>query len=161
VLALYAGEGGVRLALEPLHPMYCADRAVLSTLAQALELAERHPVEQVGVVVDTFHVWWDPDVMAQIARAGERIASFQLADFLTPLPADVLLGRGLPGDGHVDFPPLGRLHSPSSRTAFSFSTSGRTSSLIGSCSKSASQRSGVMSGKSDPNSILCLSMLFV
>jgi sugar phosphate isomerase/epimerase len=106
VLAPYAGEAGVRLALEPLHPMYCADRAVLNTLAQALDLAERHPVEQVGVVVDTFHVWWDCDVMAQIARAGDRIASFQLADFLTPLPADVLLGRGLPGDGHIDFPPL-------------------------------------------------------
>jgi sugar phosphate isomerase/epimerase len=106
VLAPYAGEAGVRLALEPLHPMYCADRAVLSTLAQALDLAERHPIDEVGVVVDTFHVWWDPDVLAQIARAGDRIASFQLADFLTPLPADVLLGRGLPGDGHVDFPPL-------------------------------------------------------
>jgi sugar phosphate isomerase/epimerase len=105
-LAPYAGDAGVRLALEPLHPMYCADRAVLSTLGQALDLAERFPVEQVGVVVDTFHVWWDPDVMAQIARAGARIAGFQLADFLTPLPADVLLGRGLPGDGHIEFPPL-------------------------------------------------------
>ena len=105
-LAPYAGDAGVRLALEPLHPMYCADRAVLSTLGQALDLAERFPVEQVGVVVDTFHVWWDPDVMAQIARAGARIAAFQLADFLTPLPADVLLGRGLPGDGHIEFPPL-------------------------------------------------------
>jgi sugar phosphate isomerase/epimerase len=105
-LAPYAGDAGVRLALEPLHPMYCADRAVLSTLGQALDLAERFPVEQVGVVVDTFHLWWDPDVMAQIARAGARIASLQLADFLTPLPADVLLGRGLPGDGHIEFPPL-------------------------------------------------------
>jgi sugar phosphate isomerase/epimerase len=79
---------------------------VLSTLAQALDLAERFPAEQVGVVVDTFHVWWDPEVFAQIERAGERIASFQLADFMTPLPADVLLGRALPGDGHIDFPPL-------------------------------------------------------
>jgi sugar phosphate isomerase/epimerase len=105
-LAPYAADAGVRLALEPLHPMYCADRAVLSTLAQALDLAEPFPVEQVGVVVDTFHVWWDPDVMTQIARAGARIASFQVADFLTPLPADVLLGRGLPGEGHIDFPPL-------------------------------------------------------
>ncbi|MEU7176017.1 sugar phosphate isomerase/epimerase family protein [Micromonospora tulbaghiae] len=107
-LAPYAAERGVRLALEPLHPMYCADRAVLSTLGQALDLAEAFPVEQVGVVVDTFHVWWDPDVWRQIARAGTRIASFQVCDFLTPLPADVLLGRGMMGDGHIDFPPLRR-----------------------------------------------------
>ncbi|WP_406045028.1 sugar phosphate isomerase/epimerase [Micromonospora sp. NBC_00898] len=107
-LAPYAGERGVRLALEPLHPMYCADRAVLSTLGQALDLAEQFPVEQVGVVVDTFHLWWDPDVWRQIARAGARIASFQVCDFLTPLPADVLLGRGMMGDGHIDFPPFRR-----------------------------------------------------
>ncbi|MCW3818201.1 sugar phosphate isomerase/epimerase [Micromonospora sp. DR5-3] len=107
-LAPYAGERGVRLALEPLHPMYCADRAVLSTLGQALDLAEPFPVEQVGVVVDTFHIWWDPDVWRQIARAGDRIASFQVCDFLTPLPADVLLGRGMMGDGHIDFPPFRR-----------------------------------------------------
>ncbi|MEU9891596.1 sugar phosphate isomerase/epimerase family protein [Sphaerisporangium sp. NPDC051011] len=107
-LAPYAGERGVRLALEPLHPMYCADRAVLSTLAQALDLAEPFPTEQVGVVVDTFHVWWDPDVWRQIARAGARIASFQVCDFLTPLPADVLLGRGMMGDGHIEFAPFHR-----------------------------------------------------
>ena len=105
-LAPEAGRAGVRLALEPLHPMYCADRAVLSTLAQALDLAERSPVEHVGVVVDTFHVWWDPEILRQIARAGERIASFQVCDWVTPLPADVLLGRGMMGDGHIDFAPL-------------------------------------------------------
>ncbi|GAA0831647.1 sugar phosphate isomerase/epimerase [Streptosporangium amethystogenes subsp. fukuiense] len=106
VLAPYAGERGVRLALEPLHPMYCADRAVLSTLGQALDLAEPHPPEQVGVVVDTFHVWWDPDVLEQIARAAGRIASYQVCDFLSPLPADVLLGRGVMGEGVIDFAPL-------------------------------------------------------
>ena len=105
-LAPYAGDRGVRLALEALHPMYCADRAVLSTLSQALDWAERFPVTQVGVVVDTFHLWWDPEVFAQIARAGERIAAYQVCDFLTPLPADVLLGRGMMGDGHVDFRPF-------------------------------------------------------
>ncbi|MEU0487465.1 TIM barrel protein, partial [Streptosporangium sp. NPDC006013] len=101
-----AGERGVRLALEPLHPMYCADRAVLSTLGQALDLAEPHPPEQVGVVVDTFHVWWDPNVLEQIARASGRIASYQVCDFLSPLPADVLLGRGVMGEGVIDFAPL-------------------------------------------------------
>jgi sugar phosphate isomerase/epimerase len=105
-LVPYAAERSVRLALEPMHPMFCADRGVLSTLAQALDVADPFPVEHVGVVVDTFHVWWDPDVWRQIARAGARIHSFQVGDFLTPLPPDVLLGRGMMGDGHVDFPPF-------------------------------------------------------
>ncbi|NUW42741.1 sugar phosphate isomerase/epimerase family protein [Nonomuraea rhodomycinica] len=107
-LAPYAGERGVKLALEPLHPMYCADRAVLSTLEQAVDLCLPYPVEQVGVVVDTFHVWWDPRLFEQIARAGERIASYQVCDFLHPLPADVLLGRGMMGDGVIDFAPITR-----------------------------------------------------
>ncbi|GAA4205991.1 hypothetical protein GCM10023074_45870 [Microbispora amethystogenes] len=106
LLAPYAADRGVRLALEPLHPMYCADRAVLSTLGQALDLAERYPAEQVGVVVDSFHVWWDPEVPTQIARAAGRIASYQVSDFLVPLPADTLLGRGMMGDGVIDFGPL-------------------------------------------------------
>jgi sugar phosphate isomerase/epimerase len=105
-LAPYAERQGVRLALEPLHPMYCADRAVLSTLGQALDVAEAFPVAQVGVVVDTYHIWWDPDVWRQIARAGGRIASFQVCDWITPLPPDLLLARGMMGDGHIDFPPL-------------------------------------------------------
>ncbi|KDQ67382.1 sugar phosphate isomerase/epimerase family protein [Streptomyces halstedii] len=104
-LAPYAGERGVRLAIEPLHPMFASDRCVVSTLSQALDLAERFPAEQVGVVVDAYHVWWDDQAPAQIARAGEggRIHSFQLADWITPLPAGVLVGRGQLGDGSVDF----------------------------------------------------------
>ncbi|MER5742690.1 sugar phosphate isomerase/epimerase family protein [Streptomyces sp. NPDC002225] len=105
VLAPYAAERGVRLAIEPLHPMFASDRCVVSTLSQALDLAERFPAEQVGVVVDTYHIWWDDQALAQIARAGAggRIHSFQLADWITPLPAGVLLGRGQIGDGSVDF----------------------------------------------------------
>ncbi|NBE92523.1 sugar phosphate isomerase/epimerase [Nonomuraea sp. KC401] len=105
-LAPYAGERGVKLALEPLHPVYCPDRAVLSTLGQALDLSLAHPEEQVGVVVDTFHVWWDPRLSDDIARAGRRIASYQVCDYLHPLPADVLLGRGMMGDGVIAFPPI-------------------------------------------------------
>ena len=104
-LAPYAAESGVRLAIEPLHPMFASDRCVVSTLSQALDIAERFPAEQVGVVVDTYHLWWDDQAPAQIARAGAggRIHSFQLADWITPLPAGVLLGRGQLGDGSVDF----------------------------------------------------------
>ncbi|MFD4856537.1 sugar phosphate isomerase/epimerase family protein [Streptomyces atratus] len=104
-LAPYAAERGVRLAIEPLHPMFASDRCVVSTLSQALDIAERFPAEQVGVVVDTYHIWWDDQAAAQIARAGAggRIHSFQLADWITPLPAGVLLGRGQLGDGSVDF----------------------------------------------------------
>lgn len=107
-LAPYAAGRGVRLALEPMHPIFCADRGVLSTLGQALDLAERFPAEQVGVVVDTFHVWWDPDVLGQIRRARGRVASFQVCDWITPLPPDALLSRGMMGDGHIDFPLLRR-----------------------------------------------------
>ncbi|MBH5334989.1 sugar phosphate isomerase/epimerase [Streptomyces pactum] len=103
-LTPYAAAHGVRLALEPLHPMYAADRCVVSTLAQALDLAERFPAERVGVVVDTYHLWWDDTVAGQLARAGAtgRIAAFQLADWVTPLPEGVLLGRGPLGAGCVD-----------------------------------------------------------
>lgn len=109
-LVPFALEHGVRLVLEALHPMYAADRAVLSTLGQALDLAAPHPVEAVGVVVDTFHVWWDPALQEQIARAGAegRIASYQVCDFNLPIAADALLSRGFMGDGVIDFASIGR-----------------------------------------------------
>jgi len=103
-----AAERRVQLALEPMHPIYAADRGVLSTLGSALDLAEQFEPAHVGVVVDTFHVWWDPDVESQIARAAGRIACFQVSDWITPLPADALLARGMVGDGHIDIRHLRR-----------------------------------------------------
>ena len=102
-LVPHAADVGVRLAIEPMHPIFAADRGVVSTLAQALDIAEPLPAEVVGVVVDTFHVWWEPGVEEQIARAGARIASYQVCEWITPLPPDALLSRGMVGDGHVDF----------------------------------------------------------
>lgn len=104
-LAPEAVARGVRLALEPLHPMYAADRAVLSTLEQALDMAAPHSPEAVGVVVDTFHIYWDPRAEAAIARAGAegRISSYQVCDFNLPIAADALLSRGMMGDGVIDF----------------------------------------------------------
>jgi sugar phosphate isomerase/epimerase len=93
---------GVRLGVEALHPMFCADRCVVSRLGDALDLALQFPAQAVGVIVDTYHVWWDAQLAAEIARARGRIAGFQLADWIQPLPADALLGRGHIGDGLID-----------------------------------------------------------
>ena len=77
-----AVAAGVTLAIEPMHPIYAADRGVISTLGQALDVAEQFPAATVGVVVDTFHVWWDPQLAEQLKRAGAggRIAGYQVCD---------------------------------------------------------------------------------
>jgi sugar phosphate isomerase/epimerase len=100
-LVPYARERRVRIGLEPLHPMYCAERAVLVTIGQALEMAAIYDPREVGVILDTFHIWWDPQVADLIARSAGRIFGFHVSDWLVPLP-DVLLGRGLMGDGVID-----------------------------------------------------------
>ncbi|WP_127819946.1 sugar phosphate isomerase/epimerase family protein [Microbacterium sp. CPCC 204701] len=107
-LAPDAAAAGVTLAIEPLHPMYASDRCVVSTLGQALDIAADFDPGVVGVTVDTFHIWWDPDVLASIERAGRerRIATYQVCDWKTPLAADVLLSRHYPGDGVIDFASL-------------------------------------------------------
>lgn len=109
-LAPHARAAGVTLAIEPLHPMYAADRAVVSTLGQALDLAEPFAPEEVGVALDTFHVWWDPQLLSQIERAGAsgRIATYQVCDWRAPLEADVLLSRHYPGEGVIDFEAITR-----------------------------------------------------
>ncbi|MBB2944622.1 sugar phosphate isomerase/epimerase [Actinoplanes lutulentus] len=101
-LVPHATNAGVTLAIEPLHPMYAADRCVINTWDQAMAIASAFPSDQVGVTVDTYHLWWDDTVLDKIEQAGDRIAIYQLADWITPLPAGVLTGRGLPGDGCVD-----------------------------------------------------------
>jgi sugar phosphate isomerase/epimerase len=90
------------LAIEPLHPMYAADRACVNTLRQALDLCEALG-EGVGVAIDVYHVWWDPDLAAQIARAGRMgaILAHHICDWLVPTK-DMLLDRGMMGDGVID-----------------------------------------------------------
>jgi sugar phosphate isomerase/epimerase len=97
---------GVRLGIEALHPMFCADRCVISSLGEAVDLALTFPADAVGVVVDTYHVWWDARLASEIARAGTRIVSYQVCDWVLPLPQDTLLGRGHLGDGVIDFGPI-------------------------------------------------------
>src|SRR5712691_5910776 len=99
---------GVTLGIEPLHPMFCADRCAISRLGEAVDLALQFPADAVGVVVDTYNVWWDSAVADDIARASGRIVSYQLGDWVSPLPADALLGRAHLGDGSIDFGPITR-----------------------------------------------------
>ena len=100
---------GVRLAIEALHPMFCADRSVIASLGEAVELADQFPADAVGVMVDTYHVWWDARLADEIARASGRIAGYQVCDWMLPLPQDALLGRGHLGDGFIDFRAITKL----------------------------------------------------
>jgi sugar phosphate isomerase/epimerase len=109
-----AAAAGVRLGIEPLHPMFCADRSVITTLGEANRLAAQFPPEHIGVVVDAYHVWWDPCVEEEIARA--RVFAFHVDDWVLPLPAGALLGRGLPGEGCADLARLNRAVSAAGYT---------------------------------------------
>jgi len=100
----YADNASVPLAIEPLHPMYAADRACVNTLGQALDICDRLDAEshRLGVAIDVYHVWWDPDLLDEIARAGRsRIHAFHICDWLVPT-RDLLLDRGMMGDGAID-----------------------------------------------------------
>lgn len=100
----YARENGVPLAIEPLHPMYAADRACVNTLRQALDICDELG-SGIGVAVDVYHVWWDPELAEQIARAGSRILAHHICDWLVPT-TDLLLDRGMMGDGVIDLPAI-------------------------------------------------------
>jgi sugar phosphate isomerase/epimerase len=99
----HAEASRVRLAIEPLHPMYADDRSAINTLGQANDLAEAIGSPQVGVAVDVYHLWWDPALAAEIARCGRNghLFAFHVCDWKTPTE-DLLLDRGLPGEGCID-----------------------------------------------------------
>jgi sugar phosphate isomerase/epimerase len=101
----YARQADMRLAIEPLHPAYAADRACVNTTKQALDICDRLDPRRsgaLGVALDVYHIWWDPDLQAQIARAGTgRLLAFHVCDWLVPT-TDILNDRGMMGDGVID-----------------------------------------------------------
>jgi sugar phosphate isomerase/epimerase len=111
-----ARAAGVTLGLEPLHPMTCADRSVLSTLGQALDLCAVLG-DGVGVVLDVYHVWWDPELRRQMLRAAGKIASFHICDWLVPT-TDLVFDRGMPGDGVIDISGISQMVSAAGYDGF-------------------------------------------
>lgn len=105
----YAKASKMPLAIEPLHPMYAADRACVNTMEHALDLCDELDPGRtgaLGVALDVYHVWWDPKLEVQISRAGkDRLLAFHVCDWLTPT-ADLLLDRGMMGDGVIDIPKI-------------------------------------------------------
>jgi sugar phosphate isomerase/epimerase len=101
----YARTVDMPIAIEPLHPMYAADRACVNTMAQALDICDQldpHRTGAMGVACDVYHVWWDPNLPTQIKRAGkEQMLAFHICDWLVPTN-DLLLDRGMMGDGIID-----------------------------------------------------------
>ena len=100
-LAEFAAPSKVPLAIEPMHPLYCGDRSVVVTLGQALRLASAAHAGRVGLMIDSYHVWWDPELDAGLSAAGDRVLGLQLADWIAP-PPDPLNGRGMLGEGTID-----------------------------------------------------------
>jgi Sugar phosphate isomerases/epimerases len=111
----HAEKSGVRLGVEPLHPMFAADRSVVVTMGGANDIAARFDAKRVGLVVDVYHIWWDPQVYAEIARAGDRIFAFHVSDWIVPTP-DMLMGRGMMGDGVIE---ISRLRGAVERAGYS------------------------------------------
>jgi sugar phosphate isomerase/epimerase len=103
----HARAAKVPLAIEPLHPMTAADRGCISLLSEALDLCDALG-EGVGVAVDAYHLWWDPFLARDIARAGKRILAHHICDWLVPTK-DLVFDRGMMGDGVIDLPGLRRM----------------------------------------------------
>ena len=100
-IAPYALERGVRLGIEPLHPAFAAERSCITTMREARLMSEQYAASNVGVVVDVYHVWWDPERAEEIARLGDRIAGYHVNDWLVPVK-NVLMNRGMMGDGVIE-----------------------------------------------------------
>jgi sugar phosphate isomerase/epimerase len=96
----HAKAVGVKLSIEPLHPMYAGDRSAVNTVAQANDIIDQVGEDWVGIAADVYHIWWDPDLEKEIARAGKRILGFHVCDWLCPT-TDLLLDRGLMGEGCI------------------------------------------------------------
>jgi sugar phosphate isomerase/epimerase len=104
----HARAASVPLALEPMHPMYAADRGCVTSLREMLDIAEALGNDGLGIAVDTYHVWWDPELVPQLARAGRRIIAHHICDWLVPT-RHLLNDRGMMGDGVIDFPAIRRM----------------------------------------------------
>jgi sugar phosphate isomerase/epimerase len=108
-MMVYAWEAEISLAIEPLHPAYAADRACVNTIEQALDICDAlDPTRTglLGVALDVYHIWWDPELLPQIERAGkDRLMAFHVCDWLVPT-RDILNDRGMMGDGVIDIPSI-------------------------------------------------------
>ena len=113
-LAPYARDGGVRLGIEPMHPAFAAERSCITTLREARCLAERFDAATVGVVADAYHIWWDPEVHDELARAAGRLVGYHVSDWLVPVE-NVLMNRGIMGDGVIE---LRKLSAAVERTGY-------------------------------------------
>jgi sugar phosphate isomerase/epimerase len=104
-LLVYARDANMPLAIEPLHPAYAADRACVNTARQALDICDRLDPQRsgaLGLALDVYHIWWDPELLPQIQRAGkDRLLAFHVCDWLVPT-TDMLNDRGMMGDGVID-----------------------------------------------------------
>lgn len=100
-----AQAAGVTLAIEPLHPMYADDRSAVNTLGQANDMVEALAHPNVGIAADVYHLWWDPNLEAEIQRAGDSIVAFHVCDWKTPT-TDLLNDRGLMGEGCINIPEI-------------------------------------------------------
>ena len=97
----YAAERSVLLGIEPLHPAFAAERSCITLLSEARQLAEHFPIGRVGVIADVYHIWWDPNLYAEIDRCASRLLGFHVNDWLVPA-TNVLMNRGMMGDGVIE-----------------------------------------------------------